>query len=169
MSKGRGGIYLLLGGNLGNVVDNFKKVEELTAPKLDVLRKSSVYESEPWGMKSPHLFYNQVWEVTTSLAPSELLQFLLKVEVDLGRVRSEHSSAYTDRPIDIDILLYGSRLIVQKDLVLPHPRMSQRAFTLLPLLELQANLRDPSSGELYQDKLDALNESDKNAVKRINN
>lgn len=167
MSEVKGGIYLLLGGNLGNVVDSFQKVEVLGSDYFQVLRKSSLYQSEAWGMESEHLFLNQVWEIDTDLEPAELLQRVLAIEMQLGRERSNDENGYTDRPIDIDILLYQEKVITTEVLELPHPGMKQRAFTLLPLVELADDCRDPHTGLLYSHYLANLPDSEKRGIKRL--
>jgi len=161
----KGGIYLLLGGNLGNVVDYFLAAERSAQNYFKVLRKSSLYQSEPWAMESENLFINQVWEIDTHLNPKSLLETALLIEKDLGRVRKQDSSTYEDRVLDIDILLYRNQVISESDLQLPHPRMHERAFTLIPLLELDKHLRSPSDNSLYQDHLLALSDQERQSVK----
>ncbi len=167
MSVANRGIYLLLGGNLGNVVDTFKKVEAQSADFMTVERKSSLYRSVPWKMRSEHQFINQVWLISTRLAPEALLRSLLGLEEKLGRQRKSDLEGYQDRLIDIDILLFKDLVIEHEHLKVPHPRMKQRAFTLKPLLEIAPSLIEPLTNQSYQDSLALLSESEKQAVERI--
>jgi 2-amino-4-hydroxy-6-hydroxymethyldihydropteridine diphosphokinase len=103
-----------------------------------IIKKTSrVYETAPWGMTDQPDFLNQVWEVTTTLPPLELLRRLKAVETVLGR---KPSVRFGPRLIDIDILLYSNLLFRSADLVIPHPRISERAFVLAPLAELEPDL-----------------------------
>ena len=128
--------YILLGANLGNKLATFIRAKEQVANRVGrIVRQSGVYESEAWGFVANEPFYNQVLEVETALAPSALLSELLTIEGNLGRVRSS-SVEYQSRPIDIDILLYGDQQVSLPTLTIPHPRMHERMFTLVPLSEL---------------------------------
>jgi 2-amino-4-hydroxy-6-hydroxymethyldihydropteridine diphosphokinase len=136
--------HLLLGGNLGDVRLTFDKAESLLLKYFRIVQKSSLYESEPWGMESEHFFINQVWKIETALKPDLLLDVLLKVEEDLGRKRDRDSKGYSDRTIDIDILFMGDKVLNSKKLVIPHPRLHLRAFTLQALVEMDPNFRHPT-------------------------
>lgn len=123
-----------LGSNLGNRVLNlnlaFEKVQQ-----FGVLKSSSaIYESAPWGFEASRSFLNQVIEIETKLAPNALLLSLMTIETDLGRKRNFDS--YESRTIDLDILFYGEEIRNNKALVLPHPRIQDRMFVLLPLSEI---------------------------------
>lgn len=166
MKEAKSGIYLLLGGNLGNVVDRFREAEKMLQADLKVQEKSSLYETEPWGMESEHRFINQVWRVATSLSPFQTLEKILKVEQELGRER-KFSDAYEDRPIDIDILLFEDLIINEEGLEIPHPRMHLRAFTLIPLLELNSELTHPKLKKPFESLLMDLPTAELNLVKRI--
>lgn len=126
-------VYLGLGTNLGNRRVNLKRALELLAEKVKVVKVSSVYETEPVGFLSQPRFLNAVCEVDTDLAPPELLHFVRGIEMKLGRRQSFRNAP---REIDIDILLYGDIVMDTPELSVPHPRMTERAFVLVPLAEI---------------------------------
>ncbi len=101
-----------------------------------VLRQSSFHETEPWGFESPNLFLNACVCVSTSLAPRQLLEATQAIEIEMGRVKKSINAQYTDRIIDIDILLYDKLSINEPDLIIPHPLMEERDFVMLPLKEI---------------------------------
>jgi 2-amino-4-hydroxy-6-hydroxymethyldihydropteridine diphosphokinase len=111
---------------------------------------SSVYETDPVGFADQPHFWNVVVQIATSLKPPELLERLLDIEQRMGRARSFRNAP---RVIDLDILLYGDVVLDVSGLKLPHPRMTERAFVLKPLVELDASLRHPVSGALFSDVL----------------
>lgn len=130
-------IYLGLGSNLGDRLANLSRaVEELAGRGVRVVRSSRVYETDPVGGPPQPQYLNAVVEVATDLEPEELLRVCLEVESELGRTRGER---WGPRTIDIDLLAYGDREIAEPDLTLPHPRMHEREFVLVPLLELDAD------------------------------
>jgi len=125
---------LLLGGNLGNRQYNLEQARKQIAEKAGtILTTSSLYESEPWGFQDSNRFLNQAIVINTQLPPQQLLETLLEIELLLGRIRNGKVSS---RVIDIDILFYGQQNIKTEKLTIPHPRISQRLFTLLPLQEI---------------------------------
>ena len=154
--------YLGLGSNLGQRRKNleeaarilFRPVNESTrksatgqdssqnqeAPIIELRRSSSVYETVPWGYADQPDFLNCVLEIRTTLSPLQLLQLAKDVERELGR---EWSPRYGPRVIDLDILFWGSAIINEADLQIPHPRLHQRAFVLMPLAELAPRLVHP--------------------------
>jgi len=144
--------FLLLGSNEGDRMAFLnmasEKINELIGPVISVSR---VYETEPWGFESKAFFLNRVLEVNTDLNPQKLLEAVLTIEAKLGRVRT--AKGYHSRLIDIDILFYNSDIIQQKDLMIPHPRISERRFTLLPLNELAAEFVHPQNGSTVSELL----------------
>lgn len=129
-------VYLGLGSNLGDREENIRKAISLIGERVgEVLRQSSLIETEPWGFQSENKFLNGVILVATALTPREVLQATQKIERTLGR-RKKTSLHYQDRPIDIDILLYDDFHIDEPDLKIPHPLMHQRDFVMIPLQEL---------------------------------
>ncbi|MGZ8585809.1 MAG: 2-amino-4-hydroxy-6-hydroxymethyldihydropteridine diphosphokinase [Actinomycetota bacterium] len=139
--------YLGLGANLGDRLGNLQlAVDALGAtPGVRVMRSSRVYETEPVGGPEQPEYLNAVLEVRTDLSPRELLRACLAVEDDMGRVRTER---WGPRPIDIDVLTYGTETIDEPDLVVPHPRMHERGFVLVPLAELDADPTLPGGRHL---------------------
>ncbi len=128
------GIYLLMGSNIGNRLAYLKQAAELLSDKnLMIVEESSIYETEPWGPKNQDWFLNVVLEISTSMDADQLLQACLGVEQELGRVRKEK---WGERSIDIDILYYHNQIIESTKLQIPHPGISERRFTLLPLVEM---------------------------------
>ncbi len=136
--------YLLTGGNMGDRVDLLRKaaalIEENCGP---VVRTSAIYETAAWGLEDQPSFLNQVIELQTGLAAPELMQALLGIERELGRVRD---ARYGPRLIDIDILFYNDAVIDTENLLIPHPRMDQRRFVLTPLNELIPHFVHPVLG-----------------------
>ena len=137
--------YLGLGANLGDRLANLQRAVDLLAEVsgLRVARSSRVYETEPVGGPEQPEYLNAVVEVETDLAPHDLLEACLSVETRMGRVRAE---PWGPRTIDVDVLTYGDETVDEPDLVIPHPRMHERGFVLVPLAELTAD--PPLPGEL---------------------
>jgi 2-amino-4-hydroxy-6-hydroxymethyldihydropteridine diphosphokinase len=136
-------IYLGLGTNLGDRQANLQDAVAGLIPKVGVLRVSSVYETEPWGYRDQPACLNQVLEGETDLQPLDLLVFLKNLELTLGR---QATFLYGPRLIDLDILFYDQAVINKPELVIPHPRLAERAFMLVPLTELAPELRHPVLG-----------------------
>lgn len=114
-------------------------------PGVELLRRSAVYRSPPWGVVDQPDFVNAVAELETTLGPRDLLRLLLAVESGLGRDRAGESR-WGPRCIDLDLLTYGDVRLRSEELELPHPRMHLRAFVLVPLLELEPGFRIPGRG-----------------------
>lgn len=128
-------VYLLLGTDLGNKETNLQEAVSLLEQKAGkVVQLSSVYESEAWGFESKTTFYNQAVCIETDLQPEQLLEVCLAIETELGRERT--GGGYQSRIIDIDILLYGTVRIETDHLTIPHPKLPNRLFALLPLVEI---------------------------------
>ncbi len=126
--------FLGLGGNLGDRLANLQRAADLLAATtgIVVLRSSRIYETAPVGPPQPD-FLNAVVEVDTTLSPEDLLAACAAVERELHRVRGIR---WGPRTIDVDLLAYDDRVIETNELIVPHPRMHERAFVLVPLLEL---------------------------------
>lgn len=137
--------YIALGANLGNpqqmVLQAMQALGRL--PGTSLQRTSSLYLSDPVGYAEQPAFINAVAEIRTSLSPSDLLQQLLQLESGHGRVREFHNAP---RTLDLDLLLYGDLQLHEPGLTVPHPRMHQRAFVLLPLLEIAPRIEIPGVG-----------------------
>ncbi len=133
-------VYLALGSNLGDRLANLKQAIAALTPQLDVKAKSQVYETLPWGYEDQPKFLNQVVKAKTYLEPEPLLKHLKRLEVALGR---QESFPNGPRLIDIDILFYDELILYSPSLVIPHPRLHERAFVLLPLMDLDPELIHP--------------------------
>ena len=121
-----------------------------------IKKVSSIYETEPLGYLDQPWFLNMVCSGTTQLDPIELLRYVKGIERRLGRVAGFPNSP---RPIDIDILFYAERVIEIQDLVIPHPRIAERAFVLIPLVEIAPELTHPSMRKTMRDLLSGLTEA----------
>ena len=134
-------VYLSLGSNLGRREDNLRRAIGLLRRYVRHQRASSVYETAPWGFTQQPDFLNCILEVTTPLAPHMILSSVKSLESEMGR----HPGArYGPRLIDIDILFYGRQTLEYPDLQIPHPRLHQRAFVLVPLADLAPKLSHPA-------------------------
>ncbi|MCE7073476.1 2-amino-4-hydroxy-6-hydroxymethyldihydropteridine diphosphokinase [Dyadobacter sp. CY327] len=134
-------IFLSLGSNLGDRQAVLALAREQIANRVGIISsESSVYETEPWGLADQPAFLNQVIRVETALAPEEVLRIILDIEHELGRVRYERWGA---RVIDIDLLYYNALLLNSARLTLPHPRLQDRLFNLIPLVEIAPDYINP--------------------------
>ena len=152
-------VYLSLGSNMGNRQDYLQKaVEALNdLPETEVKVVSSYYETAAWGLTEQADFLNLALLLETQLPAETLLRSCQQIEKDLDRVRHEH---WGPRTVDIDILLYGQEIWETEHLKVPHPYMGQRAFVLVPLIEIADDLVDPKTGQAYKKYLSQLNTSD---------
>lgn len=130
-------IYLSLGTNLGDREANLEEAVRLLKEKIRVGKVSSLYETEPWGFKDQDRFLNIALEGETDLSPLDLLDFTQSVELAMKRVKTR---VYGPRIIDVDILLYGDVEMDGERLTIPHPKMKERAFVLIPLDEIAGEL-----------------------------
>jgi 2-amino-4-hydroxy-6-hydroxymethyldihydropteridine diphosphokinase len=133
-------VYLALGTNLGDRTANLKQAIASLTPQLEVKAKSGIYETPPWGFEDQPKFLNQVLRAKTYLDPEPLLKHLKRLEVALGRKESFPNGP---RLIDIDILFYDDRVVNTPSLVIPHPRLHERGFVLLPLMDIAPDLKHP--------------------------
>jgi 2-amino-4-hydroxy-6-hydroxymethyldihydropteridine diphosphokinase len=145
-------VFLGIGTNLGEREENLRRAITLIGEHIGTItRISSVYETEPWGFKSETTFLNMVAMVETKLTPSGLLGRILMIEAMMGRLRE--GKAYMSRVIDIDILFFGSRIFENKVLTIPHPRIQERRFVLVPLSEIAGDLVHPVFKKSIQELL----------------
>lgn len=135
-------ILLSIGANLGNRKDNIEKAIRLLAEhsEIRIIKTSSIYETEPVGFKEQPWFLNVVVAAETTLELNRLIQLCKSVEYLLGRIVRKK---WTEREIDIDILIYGNNIIETEHLQVPHPRMQERRFVLVPAAEIAAELVHP--------------------------
>jgi 2-amino-4-hydroxy-6-hydroxymethyldihydropteridine diphosphokinase len=128
------GLYLLLGSNLGDRVKNLEDARSLLQTELGpVVKSSSIYSTEPWGMTNAPAFLNQVLLLACQTEPLKILDVVLEIETRMGRTRQQ---GYQNRTIDIDILYLNDLVYEDQQLVIPHPRISERRFVLQPLVEI---------------------------------
>jgi 2-amino-4-hydroxy-6-hydroxymethyldihydropteridine diphosphokinase len=147
-------VYLGLGSNVGDREALLgSALDKLQSPPLRLLRVSSLYETEPMGLRDQAWFLNLAAEFACDLFPRQLLQRCQRVERELGRTRTV---ANGPRTMDIDILLFGNSVIKMTDLEIPHPRFRERRFVLAPLAELNPSLRDPITGQSIAELLNCL-------------
>jgi len=138
--------YVGLGSNMGNKTANIRRALALldAAPGVRVVRVAPCYRTAPVGYTRQDWFVNTVAEIETELPPLELLKLLLALEDRLGRVRG---TRWGPRTIDLDLLVYGREEIDTPELVIPHPRMHERAFVMVPLADLAPEMEIPGRGK----------------------
>jgi 2-amino-4-hydroxy-6-hydroxymethyldihydropteridine diphosphokinase len=133
--------YIGIGSNLGNRQENcFRAVEVLEERGIKVQKKSSLYETEPWGVKDQPRFVNMVVQIETTLKPKDLLRLLKDIEREIGRQDSFH---WGPRIIDLDILLFNALVLNEENLQIPHPYLHEREFVLRPLNEIAPDVIHP--------------------------
>ena len=143
-------IYLALGSNLGDRVANLENARKALAPNVTLIRESPIYLTPPWGYTEQPDFLNQVIEVETLLHPIPLLHKLKEIEADMGR---EATFRNGPRIIDLDIIFYGQEVYEGELLQIPHPRLQERAFVLVPLNDLAPDFVHPVLNESVREML----------------
>lgn len=143
-------IFLALGTNLGDRFENLETAINSLPPDILVQKRSSVYETPPWGFEDQPAYLNMVLQAETGFSPWKLLKTLKKLEGGMGR---KHTFRYGPRLIDIDILFYDQMNLEQSGLVIPHPRIAERAFVLVPMAEIAPNFVHPVLQVSIQDLL----------------
>jgi 2-amino-4-hydroxy-6-hydroxymethyldihydropteridine diphosphokinase len=134
-------VYLHTGSNMGDRDDNLRQVNGLIEQYIGKIKKAShLYETQAWGKTNQPDFINQALWVESNQSPREVLNNIFKIEELMGRVRTEK---WAERVIDIDILLFNSLIIKEKDLIIPHPHMQERNFVLVPLMEIAGEIVHP--------------------------
>jgi len=146
------GLYLLLGTNLGDKKLQLERARNAVSEEIGTISTaSSIYETAAWGKTDQPSFLNQVLQVRTELTPTEILYKINAIEEELGRIRVEK---WGERQIDIDILYYDGSIIDTKDLQIPHPGIPDRRFTLVPLVEIAADFKNPVLNMTNRDLLE---------------
>lgn len=145
-------VYLALGSNKGDRVGYVQQATSLlgAVEGIKIVRTSSLYETQPWLEKQTTWYVNAVIEIKTALSPHDLLDECQRIEKQLGRNR-ELEGHFGDRTMDIDILFYDKEIINEKDLQIPHKYLHQRAFTLVPMLEINPDFIHPELGKSVAD------------------
>ncbi len=157
-------VFLGIGGNIGNKRQNFEKAKLYIEKEIgEILEQSSVYETPPWGFLAEEDFWNQVVHVKTQLEPDELIGKIQKIEDLFGRVRD--AGYYVSREMDIDVLYYDDKSLTTDKVIVPHPKIAQRLFVLVPLNEIAPNFQHPVLKVTNRQLLDKCN--DESSIKRI--
>jgi len=157
-------VYLALGSNVGDSREYLTKAIALLKPLLTDLRQASIYRSKAVGYTDQPDFLNTALSGHTGLTPQELLKKLKLIEQEVGRTASFR---WGPRQIDIDIILYGDKVLRTEDLTLPHPSFRERDFVLKPLCDLDPSLTDPISGQTVKQLLDELKPGNASLIQRV--
>ena len=148
-------VFIGLGSNLGDRQTNLVRAMHLLEPELGIECISSVYETEPWGVREQPRYLNCALVANTDLTPHELLVKLKSIENELGR---QPTFRYGPRLVDLDLLLYDELSLSTDELTIPHPRMMERAFVLVPLAEIAGSLLHPISKQSFRQLADDINQ-----------
>ncbi len=133
-------VFIALGTNIGDREANLCKARKELAPKVTIIKESPIYITPPWGYEDQPEFLNQVLEVQTKMRPGRLLAYLKRIEKKMGRMKTFRNGP---RLIDLDILFYGQRVIERSKLCIPHPRLHERSFVLVPLKDIAPEFNHP--------------------------
>ena len=156
--------YILIGGNLGDRINNLAEARMNIEKDLgEIIKTSSIYETASWGITDQPDFLNQVLLVETTFSAEETMQLILSIENKMGRVRTEKNAS---RIIDIDILFFNDEIINQKDLTIPHPEIQNRKFALIPMNEIAPHFLHPVFKQSIQNLLSTS--KDKLEVRPLN-
>ena len=155
-------IYLALGTNLGDRLVNLRAAINALPPDINVLAESKIYETPPWGYEDQPTFLNMAVKCETDLDAASLLKRLKQIEVEVGRVESFR---WGPRQIDIDILFYDDLILESESLTIPHPRLHERAFVLIPLADIAVDFVHPVLNKTIKELL--LNVNQAGIVRRV--
>ena len=159
--------YLAIGSNLGNKINNIEVTKfELERYNIKILKSSSIYISESWPDPDMPNYMNIIIKIETNLVPLELLKICNLIELKLGRVRSQKNAP---RTCDIDIIDFDKKILNEKNdkLILPHPRINERNFVLLPLFEIDRSWKHPESKISIVNLINSLPIKDLRSIKQI--
>ena len=157
--QGGSKVFLSLGSNIGERRKRIEQaIEALEREGLVAVHRSSIYETEPVGLESQPYYLNAVVSARTNLEPLDLLAMCKRIEAQMGRTQSVR---FGPRVIDIDILLFGESVVNSDRLAIPHPRMRERRFVLVPLVEVAPSIKDPRDGMRFIHILRGLDEKKK--------
>ncbi|MCF0207080.1 MAG: 2-amino-4-hydroxy-6-hydroxymethyldihydropteridine diphosphokinase [Bacteroidales bacterium] len=157
-------VFLGIGGNLGNRIENLRKAVEMIKMQIgESAKTSSVYLSEPWGFAHSKYFANIVMRVETCLSADEVLEKAMSIEAELKRTRS--GKGYEGRTMDIDILFFNDEVINTENLIVPHPRINSRLFVLMPMAEIAPNFIHSTENKTVTDLLHAC--PDKSKIRKL--
>ena len=153
--------FLSLGSNMGNKLENISNAIRFIelSPENSFLSQSEIYESRAMYNTNLENFYNAVIKIRTDLSPIELLAFLKDIEKQMGRVKT--TDRYSERPIDIDILSYGDKIINSRELTIPHPHIKERKFVLKPWSDIDSNYILARSNKKISELLDETSDNSK--------
>lgn len=150
-------LYISIGSNLGDRESNLRTAVSRIAARIGpVVAESDIVETEPWGFETGNRFLNQVIAIDTALSPEDVLDITQQIERELGRSTKSSNGNYSDRPIDIDLLLYDDLIINTDRLTIPHPLMDRRRFVLEPLAQIAPSIAHPLLNEKILDLLNKL-------------
>ncbi len=149
-------VFIALGTNMGDRLENLDQAIAALPPEVQPIQVSSVYETPPWGFQDQPAFLNAVLKGETRLKPGPLLRYLKETEVRLGRKPSFQNGP---RLIDLDVLFYNDRIVELPGLSIPHPRLHERAFVLVPLADLAPDLVHPRLLHTVREMLQAVDQS----------
>jgi 2-amino-4-hydroxy-6-hydroxymethyldihydropteridine diphosphokinase len=147
-------VFLALGTNIGDREANLCKARKELAPKVTIIKESPIYITPPWGYEDQPEFLNQVLEVQTKMRPRRLLAYLKRIEKKMGRLKTFRNGP---RLIDLDILFYGQRVIERSNLRIPHPRLHERSFVLVPLKDIAPEFNHPVLNMTVESMLAKIN------------
>ncbi len=147
-------VYIALGSNIGDRASTLAQAIVLLSRRIGrPVAQSMVIETEPVGFASEYSFLNQVVAIDTELSPWEVLEATKEIECELGRRQKSVDGVYHDRTCDIDIILFGDRIVEEEQLTIPHKRFRERRFVLEPLAEIAPNVTDPVTGKKIEQLL----------------
>ncbi len=159
-------VYLGIGGNLGNRLQNIRIAINLISERIALPEKtSSVFMSEPWGFQHAKYFTNAVVKLSTTKSEDEIFKITTGIELEMKRVRS--NSGYQGRTMDIDILFYGNKIIESKALAVPHPKIQERLFVLMPMAEIAGDFIHPVFNKTINELLETCPDTGK--IRILNN